>query len=283
MDAKKLSEREVYGDLVRSQDYEELRAALRGSEDANLKLKLQYGSADMYWDGDESSESPEEHAEECKLGIGDEFELQAAVYWPTKWRVTKIRKPAGDDEIEDSEYECEEIGCRAEELKFQAYFEMKAKLRESEEREKSADKCVEALFAEHKITYGTDSEQGLCYKIEYLALSIHEDALEREKKLVEALREKRVEHLWIPVSERLPIARATVYVAVVSKPDKSVFVTEGYVSEGEWYFLSVYGETAFAEYGWVPEYWMAKYIEPQPPAALLALYPVEPPTAEKEE
>ena len=99
---------------------------------------------------------------------------------------------------------------------------------------------------------------------------------ESEKSLVEALREKRVEHLWIPVSERLPIARATVYVAVVSKPDKSVFVTEGYVSEGEWYFLSVDGESAFAEYGWVPEYWMAKYIEPQPPAALLALYPAPP-------
>ena len=112
---------------------------------------------------------------------------------------------------------------------------------------------------------------------EYMSLAdLLRESEERKKSLVEALREKRVEHLWIPVSERLPIARATVYVAVVSKPDKSVFVTEGYVSEGEWYFLSVDGESAFAEYGWVPEYWMAKYIEPQPPAALLALYPVEP-------
>ena len=38
MDAKKLSEREVYGDLVRSQDYEELRTALRESEEREKKL-----------------------------------------------------------------------------------------------------------------------------------------------------------------------------------------------------------------------------------------------------
>lgn len=84
------------------------------------RLKLQSEHADCWWDDDNRVGSPEEYADEEALKVGEEFELLAAAYWPTKYRVTAVR----DHETDEGEYTCELLKGRREE--FETYFQIKA-------------------------------------------------------------------------------------------------------------------------------------------------------------
>lgn len=104
------------------------------------RLKLQSEHADCWWNDDNRVGSPEEYADEEALKVGEEFELLAAAYWPTKYRVTAVR----DHETDEGEYTCELLKGRREE--FETYFQIKS------ERDSLRARLLQPTKVEERVT-----------------------------------------------------------------------------------------------------------------------------------
>lgn len=84
----------------------------------NLRLSLLVNAVECYWEDDSQFDTPENYAEESEMKVGDEFELQAAQYWPERWRVVKVPDETSDD------WDCERITAKRKD--FPEYMKMKA-------------------------------------------------------------------------------------------------------------------------------------------------------------
>lgn len=131
---------EVHGKLVTVEG--QLRTSREQCDDMAAILM-----PETWWDDDLQFDSPEEAADDMSLAVGDEFDLQAAVYWPEKYRVTKI-----DDE---GEYECERIAGKP--MVAKSYAQIRAELAQAREQlrdheEREAACCPEDVGFEEYIS-----------------------------------------------------------------------------------------------------------------------------------
>jgi hypothetical protein len=108
----------------------------------NLKLRLLADDVQVYFDDEESHESPEGYAESADLSLGSEFELTAASYWKTTHRVTKIPDEKSDD------WDTEEI-TKPRGGDFPAYFTIKAEVDALKKQLQTANKELALWRSEH--------------------------------------------------------------------------------------------------------------------------------------